>query len=121
MKVAVYGTLKKGQRLHHFMKEAVYVGDTNISGVLYNLGSYPALAVGTDIIKAEVYDINDETLRWLDRVESNGVIYDRVLIDVEVNGIKQQVFVYKYRNVDYLQKYCSIIQPINGIVNYQGR
>jgi gamma-glutamylcyclotransferase (GGCT)/AIG2-like uncharacterized protein YtfP len=96
----VYGTLRAGLRLHHFMKGAVYEGTATVRGTLYDVGTYPALhisqlvASGTAVcadseieVSGELYSGDDELLKVLDSVEdyfpgNPNSLYIRHLVDV---------------------------------------
>ena len=71
----VYGTLKRGGRLHsHNMKGATFVGQDRIAGVdLFRIQWYPAAKLGSGTLHGEVYEINDEILARMDQVEGNTV------------------------------------------------
>jgi gamma-glutamylcyclotransferase (GGCT)/AIG2-like uncharacterized protein YtfP len=59
--VFVYGTLRKpiGHAMHHVLdRVARFVGDANVHGVLYDLGTYPGLVTDEDdgdLVIGEVY------------------------------------------------------------------
>jgi gamma-glutamylcyclotransferase (GGCT)/AIG2-like uncharacterized protein YtfP len=89
----VYGTLKKGYRLHRFLEGARFLGDAQLKGFnMYNLGSYPGIvrdeAAGT--VSGEIYDVDAPTLRRLDYVEGG---YERQL-HVTTDGKWVNVYVY---------------------------
>jgi gamma-glutamylcyclotransferase (GGCT)/AIG2-like uncharacterized protein YtfP len=79
--VAVYGTLKRGQCNHHWLRGACFEGRTRVAGLeLYNLGEYP-MAVPTRrphaSIHAEIYRVDDAGLAHLDVLEDYPRLYDR--------------------------------------------
>lgn len=81
MRVIVYGTLKRGGRLHrnmeaihaHFIRE-----DVLENYEMYNLGSFPAIIEkqGKEV-KVEVYEIDKLGLNRLDRIEGYPYLYQR--------------------------------------------
>ena len=68
MKVIVYGTLKKGGRLHSYMKDSKFLVDVAVR--------YPFIMEGKegDRIWGEKYEVDERTLETLDMVE--GVKYE---------------------------------------------
>lgn len=69
----VYGTLKQGQPRHRFLAGQKFVGaaQTQPHYRLYHLGSYPGLVHATDglAIEGELWDVSEECLKQLDRIE----------------------------------------------------
>ena len=70
--VFVYGTLRKGQErdINRLEPAPVFIGNGQINGMLYNLGSYPGVRLGgQDWVQGEVYQITPELERQLDEIE----------------------------------------------------
>lgn len=66
----VYGSLRYGFELHHFLKDSRYVGFGYTEGFkMYDLGSYPGVIKGDGVIWGEVYEIDENLLRKLDEIE----------------------------------------------------
>jgi len=68
----VYGTLKRGGRLHHHMEArgCKYLRDIELEGFkMYDFGWYPGIIPGDGAVKGEVFDITEEMLVHLDEVE----------------------------------------------------
>lgn len=81
--VFVYGTLKKGGRLHQALEEAngVFIGEHTTEPIftMYDLGNYPAVIIGgMTKITGEVYQVDD--LKDLDIVEGYPKLYNRTSI-----------------------------------------
>lgn len=98
-KVAVYGTLRKGQRNHHLLKSSRYVGlySFYLPFRMYKVGLYyPALVPdeADNLITIEVYEVTNATMNGLDKLENYPTYYDR--FPVECNG--EEVWIY------YLEK-----------------
>jgi len=87
-KVAVYGTLREGQGNWNWALRgrSDKLGDTEVSGFLmYNTGGFPAVVHATDedVIKIEVYEVDDEVFADLDRLEGYPTMYTREQVDTE--------------------------------------
>jgi len=70
--VFVYGTLRIGQErdINRLQPSPIFMGMGKISGILYDLGSYPgARLVGEKWVEGEVYQITPELERQLDAIE----------------------------------------------------
>jgi gamma-glutamylcyclotransferase (GGCT)/AIG2-like uncharacterized protein YtfP len=68
--IFVYGSLRFGFELNHFLKNSRFVGLAFTEGFkMYDLGAYPGVVKGDGVIYGEVYEIDDELLRKLDEVE----------------------------------------------------
>lgn len=66
----VYGSLRYGFELHHILKNSRYIGLGYIEGYkMYDLGHYPGIIRGDGIVWGEVYEIDYDTLNFLDEVE----------------------------------------------------
>lgn len=99
MKVFVYGTLKRGYWNHRLLEKSKFVGEGTISGYeLYDLGSYPGIIPGEkkDEVDGELYEIDNETLIRLDRLEGEGFLYLRKEVEVDINGHMEKVLIYVY-------------------------
>ena len=75
--VFVYGTLRRGEQrdISLLMPAPRWVGQASVEGVLYDLGDYPGLVLGSDQqpgqekVMGEVYEISDVLERLLDEIE----------------------------------------------------
>ena len=70
--VFVYGTLRMGQErdINRLQPAPVFIGEGQINGSLYELGTYPGIRLGgPDWVQGEVYQINQELERQLDEIE----------------------------------------------------
>lgn len=85
MKVFVYGTLKKGYGNNVLLRNAKFIEDRVIQGYELLYAGFPvAVPNETSSILGEVYEISDDddfTLSRLDRLESEGSMYNRIEVD----------------------------------------
>lgn len=105
LRVFVYGTLKRGQiREAMWPQTPIEILPAKTQGVLYDLGSYPAMIAGSDQVVGEVWrfaaEQMPETLRVLDQIEdyrdASDDLYKRVIVDCGVNGKFVQAYTYHY-------------------------
>jgi gamma-glutamylaminecyclotransferase len=85
MKIVVYGSLRKGFGNHRLLEGSTFLGNvlTAPSYTMIGLGGFPGvIALGSTAIKGEMYEVDDETLRDLDRLESHPDWYCRTPIEV---------------------------------------
>ncbi|MGB5136366.1 MAG: gamma-glutamylcyclotransferase [Prochlorococcaceae cyanobacterium] len=84
VRVAVYGTLKRGECNHHWLRGARFEGRIRVPGLeLYNLGEYPMAVPSRDPlarIHAELYRLEASALARLDVLEDYPELYDRRLL-----------------------------------------
>lgn len=88
-KVCVYGSLRKGMYNHVLMQNAIYLGDSAVQGAtLYDMGAFPRVALdhGESSVKVEVYEVTEEQLTLLDRLEgykspTADNFYDRAVVN----------------------------------------
>jgi gamma-glutamylcyclotransferase (GGCT)/AIG2-like uncharacterized protein YtfP len=74
----VYGTLLRGQANHHWLQNSEFLGEDFLpNGCLFDLGAYPMLLSGSDLIAGEVYSITPQILADLDRLEEHPTVYWR--------------------------------------------
>ena len=112
--VFVYGTLLKGERNHSLIGESRLVDTATVSGYsMYDIGSFPAIVPGKEIITGEIYEIDSDTLENLDLLEGEGELYKRKCAPVQLNSGKA-VFahVYEYlHDIDGLDHIPEYAQP----------
>lgn len=73
-KVAVYGSLRKGMSNHGILEGATFLGTTKTVNnyTMYSLGGFPKVALdigGPTQIVVEIYEVDDQGLRRLHRLE----------------------------------------------------
>jgi gamma-glutamylcyclotransferase (GGCT)/AIG2-like uncharacterized protein YtfP len=69
MYLFVYGTLLSTEYNHQTIKGSKLIGQGSIYGKLFDIGNYPALKEGENIIIGELYNIDDLTLKNCDQLE----------------------------------------------------
>lgn len=75
--VFCYGTLKKYNCNHHYIKDSLYIGKAILHNVkMLDLGKYPGLVSGENSVKGEVYCVDDKTKKQLDHFEEVGTLYN---------------------------------------------
>jgi gamma-glutamylcyclotransferase (GGCT)/AIG2-like uncharacterized protein YtfP len=94
MRIAVYGSLRKGGKLNPIMLDngAKFLGESSFEGQLYSLGAYPAAIPGSGTVHCEVWDCSDELIKRLDSVEGHPWMYRRTPIETANCGLVQVYF-----------------------------
>lgn len=101
--VLVYGTLMKGERNAHFLDEADLIdGDVITAEASYLMQQFnsssskgkatPGVQRGSYKMRGELYQVNEEQLIELDRLEQNGVRYEREVVSLQ-DGRKAWLYV----------------------------
>jgi gamma-glutamylaminecyclotransferase len=96
--VATYGTLKKGESNHHYVRSAKYVGRGKTSQryplVINGLPFlYKEAGVGYQV-EVDVFKVSDSRLERMDALEGHPRWYKREQVDIEVNGKVLSCWVY---------------------------
>lgn len=77
----VYGTLKRGEKNHHWLEGASWQGEAELSGVLlHDLGPFPMAVIGEGTAIGEVYAVEERGLARLDELEGYPRLYDRQML-----------------------------------------
>jgi gamma-glutamylcyclotransferase (GGCT)/AIG2-like uncharacterized protein YtfP len=96
--VFLYGTLKRGQRSHHLLKDQRFLGEARTAAVyrLFDTGRYPCLVEAADGVNVhgEIWEVSDEVLLKLDAWENVPELYSRKPITLE--DWKEPVWAYVY-------------------------
>ncbi|WP_293444782.1 gamma-glutamylcyclotransferase family protein [Persephonella sp.] len=96
--VFVYGTLKKGKRLHHYLEKSYFFGEGYIEGYeMYMVDWYPAVVKGKGKVYGEVYAVDQKTLNVLDKIEDEGRLYKRIKENVKMGDKIVNCWVYLYQ------------------------
>jgi len=99
IRLAVYGTLMKGQRNEHWGADARSRVPCMIRGVLYDTGwGFPAMQLSDDpddIVHGEIVTLPEAALPAIDRLEGIPRLYQRVeAIAVSEAGTKSTTYCY---------------------------
>ncbi len=97
-RVFVYGSLLAGLHNHRLLHSARFVapGETRPEYEMRSLGGFPGvLAGGSTTIVGEVYAVDDDTLRQLDRLEGHPHFYKRTATVVRIAGAAHWVWMYQ--------------------------
>lgn len=90
----VYGTLRDGEKNHHMLEGAEFLGNKVLPGFVRTEGAGPAIIPGDkdDHVKGELYQVGPEALEKIDEYE--GDEYPREIAFLEDES---EVNVYVYR------------------------
>ena len=97
--VFVYGTLKRGEKNHHWLEGASWQGEAELSGVLlHDLGPFPMAVIGEGTAIGEVYAVEEYGLARLDELEGYPRLYDRQMLSLN-DGRRAWVYLGRPRQV----------------------
>lgn len=88
MLVFVYGTLKAGYGNNRLLQTSKLVGNARITGHELFHSGFPVMRASdkaTDVVEGEIWDIGEDArvLESLDRLEGEGYLYDRAVLETE--------------------------------------
>lgn len=110
MYLFVYGSLRYGFELHHFLRNSRFIGLAFTEGYkMYDLGGYPGVVKGDGIVWGEVYEIDENLLRLLDEVEDYKGRPDDLYVRERTTVFFDQKRRFKLDNV-YLYRYNQSIE-----------
>jgi gamma-glutamylaminecyclotransferase len=98
MKIVVYGSLRKGLGNHRLLEGSPFLGNvlTDPSYTMIHMGGFPGvIAQGNTAIRGEMYEVDQETLQDLDRLESHPNWYCRTpteVIDESGNRVAGEMY-----------------------------
>ena len=88
--IFTYGTLMKGQRNHHYLRDSQYIGDGYVKGYeLLEIKDYPGAVLSSDPheeIWGEVYQVSEEVKREVDILEE-GYLYKEVMVEMKETSV----------------------------------
>ena len=116
MYIFVYGTLRQGMRLHHYLFQDEFIGDAVLSdATMYDLGEYPAVVLrGNKNVYGELYFITLAKLRILDNLEGVSeseqeslFCRERQLVKLTNNNSVINAYIYVYNQI--ITPDCTIV------------
>lgn len=114
--VFVYGSLKSGFYNHDILGDSSFVHQTATKDlfVMYDLGSFPAIVRNPkgSKVKGELYMVDDETLKWLDKLEGHPSLYTRKVLPLDCG---KSAFIYEYNPDGYDTEFVT---PVNGYLEW---
>lgn len=120
-KVFVYGTLMKSESNHEFLKNSKLLGKATIEGYdMYDVGWYPAITAGENLIIGELYQVPLNDMSSIDMLEGEGSLYAKKCeIVIDCDGNKSIAFVYVFlRDVSDLKKISAWNEECIWYVSY---
>ena len=117
-RVFVYGSLKRGGRLHSALHLSRFLGTWQTKHEAYSLidlGAFPAMTTGGEhIVEGEMYEVDDGILKRLDMIEL-GAGYYRQRIEVkEVSGDNTEspiTYLFGYEARELGRHHYEMIEP----------
>lgn len=98
--VFVYGSLKRGFHNHRLLENSKFLGPakTTAEYEMFPLagGAFPVIVPGNYAINGELYEVDETTLKLLDRLESNGSMYQREVTDIPSHDQLAWVYVFMH-------------------------
>jgi len=103
MYLLAYGTLKRNRNNHEYLNNATYMGN------YYTSGDFTLIVSGLPFlvrrrsergVKGEVYKVNSDILRQIDKLEGHPSLYRREVITVYNEDTKELLEVYTYTHPD---------------------
>ena len=118
--VFVYGTLMKDEYNHHFLKNSAYKGAAIIKGYdMYNVGYFPAIIPGENIVIGELYEVPVTDMPSIDMLEGEGSLYIRKCEIVECLGEKTLAYIYEYAQdvfgLEKIDSWKDFVQDDSGL------
>lgn len=89
MRLAVYGTLKKGMSRHELLAGSEYLGGDFTLPIytLWDLGEFPAATLGgSTSLRVEVYNVSTLKLIELDKIEGHPFLFERLHTPLYAHG-----------------------------------
>jgi gamma-glutamylcyclotransferase (GGCT)/AIG2-like uncharacterized protein YtfP len=117
----VYGTLQHHGPNHHFLGDSVFLGEVVLHGYsLYHLKEgYPGIIPNLDYsVLGELYEVSSNVLSDIDRLESNGFLYQRV--EVVVHSIHPPRKLITAQTYVYLHSVAHADQDTRRMAHWRG-
>ncbi len=127
--IFVYGTLKRGEvRERMWPRQATMIELATTRGRLFDLGPYPALCDGDDLIAGELWHVNAEhlavTLDALDEIECYGKddvdLYVRRIVECRTSdGHVRRAYTYFFADPSLLKDRQRMMPNAAGVCLWQ--
>lgn len=104
--IFVYGTLRPGQIRNDIVGGYAHKGIGTTPGKLYDLGAYPGARFRNQskhLIVGDVYEVPEDLLQLLDRIEAEGYLYRRVKVNVTLRKSKEVIVCSSYEYMRDMQ------------------
>ena len=96
--VFTYGTLMEGQKAHGLFEMCPFADGVLRDYGLYEVGGFPAaVPVEGFSVYGELYVVDENRLHEIDKYESEGSLYIRRLLEIEVGPKRFDAWVYEYK------------------------
>ena len=101
----IYGTLMTGQHRHQYLEPLLLSKqDAQTKGILYNLGAYPGMQIGNDVVYGELVEMSDvvSCLERMDAIEGflgfgeDDSLFNRTIVQVECDSGTTWAWTYVY-------------------------
>ena len=105
--VFVYGTLMKGYRNHHFLKDSLFLGEGYINDYfMFNVSTYPGIQKSKyqSKVYGEVYKVSSSIEKELDILEEVNYLYKKEVVDVFLDNCSVKAIAYVYILTDYTEE-----------------
>ncbi|MEO8495546.1 MAG: gamma-glutamylcyclotransferase family protein [Planctomycetota bacterium] len=126
--IFVYGTLQRGEvRERCWPRQPLRIEWATIRGQLRDLGEYPALVAGEDVILGELWHIAGTdmaaTLAVLDEIEgfreNEADLYIREIVACRtLDGLERQAYTYRYAKPGEIEMAPSVVPDADGICRW---
>ncbi len=127
--VFVYGTLQRGEcRARHWPHPPEEVLPATVRGRLFDLGPFPALVAGNDLVAGELWRLSKihiaETLRVLDQVEAaagdSANLYIRQIVSARLaNGDNHTAWAYFFARPAEIAPHQLILPDQQGVCRWR--
>lgn len=119
--IFVYGTLKRDYWNNYYIEDSIFRGEAISVGKYDMYGrTIPEVVINENgnVISGEIYEIDEETLRRVDRLENNGYMYTRQEEQFILNGETVTAWIYlSNTNREYLAN-GPRFEPVEGVLIY---
>ena len=90
-RVFVYGTLKREEPNHYILEnvKGKFIDRATIKGTMYDLGAFPGIRLeGDGTIYGEVFEVEGDGIRPLDRLEGHPTFYCRKPVESSIGPVE---------------------------------